>query len=177
MTDRHRDAIGMTAGWRCLEVGAGGGSVARRLGERVGATGSVLALDLDTTYLADLPPHITVRRHDLTREQLPHGEFDLVHCRALLMHLPDPAATIASLAATVAPGGWLLVEEGDFGLAGSPDAAAATTTWHTMWSHPGAAQVADAYFGRRVPGMVDALGWDRLGTACDTETTHRGDPA
>jgi tRNA A58 N-methylase Trm61 len=68
----------VTAGWRCLEVGAGGGSVARRLGERVGATGSVLALDLDTTYLADLPPHITVRRHDLTREQLPHGEFDLV---------------------------------------------------------------------------------------------------
>lgn len=80
----------------------------------------------------------------------------------------------------MAPGGWLLVEEGDFGLfqlAGPPDAVAATRIWHTMWSHPGAARIADAYVGRRVPGMVDAPGWDELGTACDTETAHRGDPA
>ena len=50
-TFAHLDRIGVGAGWRCLEVGAGGGSVAAWLGERVGPTGHVLALDLDLRHL------------------------------------------------------------------------------------------------------------------------------
>jgi 2-polyprenyl-3-methyl-5-hydroxy-6-metoxy-1,4-benzoquinol methylase len=34
------DAIGVAEGWRCLDVGAGGGSVTGMLAERVGGTGS-----------------------------------------------------------------------------------------------------------------------------------------
>lgn len=40
---RYLDAIGVDTGWRCLEVGAGGGSVVRWLSERVGAKGHVVA--------------------------------------------------------------------------------------------------------------------------------------
>ena len=52
----HLDRIGVGAGWRCLEVGAGGGSVAAWLGERVGPTGHVLALGPRPT-----PPRVDTR--------------------------------------------------------------------------------------------------------------------
>ena len=41
-------------GWRCAELGAGAGSVARWLLERGGRRGSVTAIDSDTALLADL---------------------------------------------------------------------------------------------------------------------------
>jgi ubiquinone/menaquinone biosynthesis C-methylase UbiE len=46
--------LGVAAGWRCIDVGAGGGSIAQRLAERVGPTGSVLAVDLDLRLLEPL---------------------------------------------------------------------------------------------------------------------------
>lgn len=39
-------------GWRCLEVGAGGGSVAEWLSSVVGPDGVVVATDLETKFLA-----------------------------------------------------------------------------------------------------------------------------
>ena len=41
------EATGVGPGWQCLEVGAGGGSVAAWLAERVGASGHVLVTDID----------------------------------------------------------------------------------------------------------------------------------
>lgn len=43
--------VGVTAGWACWEIGAGGGSIARWLAERVGPTGSVLATDIDPRFI------------------------------------------------------------------------------------------------------------------------------
>jgi hypothetical protein len=37
-TIKHLEAIGIGQGWRCLEIGAGGGSIAGWLGDRVGAS-------------------------------------------------------------------------------------------------------------------------------------------
>jgi ubiquinone/menaquinone biosynthesis C-methylase UbiE len=54
LTSRQLDAIGVGQGWRCLDVGAGGGSVTRLLAERIGDTGSVLATDLDPRLLEPL---------------------------------------------------------------------------------------------------------------------------
>src|SRR5258708_21886322 len=71
------DRLGVGVGWRCLEVGGGSGSVARRLAERVGPGGHVLAVDLDLTLLADMASDIiSVRRVDITSDMLPGG-FDL----------------------------------------------------------------------------------------------------
>lgn len=49
-TFRHFDRVGIDAGWRCREVGAGGPSVAAWLGERVGPGGRVLATDIDVSW-------------------------------------------------------------------------------------------------------------------------------
>ncbi|MGF1431661.1 methyltransferase domain-containing protein [Kitasatospora sp. LaBMicrA B282] len=113
-TLEHLDRLGPLTGRRCWEVGAGGPTLPLALAERVGPTGRVLATDLDTSWLTDLPGGtVEVVRHDLTRDAPPAGQFDLVHARLLLVHLPDRAAALTRLAAAVRPGGWLVIEDAD----------------------------------------------------------------
>ncbi|HZU49840.1 MAG TPA: class I SAM-dependent methyltransferase, partial [Mycobacterium sp.] len=91
-TYRVLDAVGVSAGWRCLEVGAGAGAVARWLGKRVGPTGHVVAADIDPKYLGDMrEPNIEVRQCDITLDQIEPAYYDLIHSRFVLMHLDDPA--------------------------------------------------------------------------------------
>ena len=115
MTIRHFDLLGVGPGWKCLEVGAGGGSVVRHLSERVGPTGRVLATDIEPRFLdplADLD-NVDVCRHDVVVDPLPEEEFDLIHARLVLVHVPERLAAIKRLVAALRPGGWLLIEDGD----------------------------------------------------------------
>ncbi|PNE37031.1 class I SAM-dependent methyltransferase [Streptomyces noursei] len=59
-------------GMRCLEVGAGGGSIARWLTARVAPGGSVLATDLKAQHIAPAPGP-TIEVHDITSGPLPEG--------------------------------------------------------------------------------------------------------
>ena len=114
-TFRLLDRLGVRPGWRCLEVGAGGGSVAAWLCDRCAPGGSVLATDLDTTVLRELErANLEVRTHDLLTDDLPEREFDLVHARLLLAWLADPDEGLRRMLAALKPGGCLLVEEMDF---------------------------------------------------------------
>lgn len=113
LSQRRLAELGVSEGWRCLEVG--GGSITRWLCRRVGASGHVLATDLDTRFLEEIDePMPEVWQHDVTTEELPQGRFDLVYTRWLLHHLPQQEQVIASMAAALRPGGWLLIEEVDF---------------------------------------------------------------
>src|SRR4051812_42544915 len=76
------ERLGLAAGWHCLDAGAGTGSLATALAERVGPTGSVTALDSDTRFLAPLASErLKVVEADLADGGLPVGRFDLVHAR------------------------------------------------------------------------------------------------
>ena len=44
---RNLAAVGVASGWRCLEVGAGTGTIARWLADAVGPSGRVTATDID----------------------------------------------------------------------------------------------------------------------------------
>jgi SAM-dependent methyltransferase len=113
-TIRHLTSLGVGPGWSCLEVGAGGGSIARWLAEQVGPSGHVLATDIDTRFLATLnQPQIDVLRHDITTEPLPEARFDLAHTRLVLSHLPGRDAALDRIIRALKPGGWLLSEEFD----------------------------------------------------------------
>jgi SAM-dependent methyltransferase len=106
--------LGVKTGWSCLEVGAGSGSIAAWLCDRVGPDGQVLATDLDTRRLERLAlRNLQVRQHDIRHDALPEGCFDLVHTRLLLMHLRERMRVIRSLISALKPGGLLLAEEFD----------------------------------------------------------------
>jgi ubiquinone/menaquinone biosynthesis C-methylase UbiE len=106
---------GVAEGWCCAELGAGAGSIARWLADRVGESGNVLVTDLDTTLLGDLQSdtHVKVQQADLTASALPSESFDLVHIRNVLMHLPEREVVLRGMIGALRPGGVLLVEEGD----------------------------------------------------------------
>jgi hypothetical protein len=66
-------------GWRCLEVGAGRGSMAVWLAERVGDNGHVVATDIDVTYLKRLNvPNLEVRQHNILEDPLLRARSGLV---------------------------------------------------------------------------------------------------
>lgn len=113
-TFEHLQRIGVGAGWHCLEIGGGGGSVAKWLCEQVGPTGRVMATDLDTRFLDGLDyPQLEVRQHNIEQDDLPHGQFDLVHTRIVIVHLRQPKRAFRQLMRAVKPGGWILLEEPD----------------------------------------------------------------
>ena len=115
-TIRHLASIGIAEGWRCLEVGGGGGSVAEWMSDRVGSGGSVLATDVDTRYLDALSKdNLEVRRHDIVADELPAESFDLIHARQVFSALPDTEQALKRVVTALRPGGWLLLEDLDWG--------------------------------------------------------------
>jgi SAM-dependent methyltransferase len=146
--------LGLVAGWRCWEAGAGGGSMALWLAAQVTASGSVLATDIDLSGLAAAVPadvaNITIARHDLEREKLPGRGFDLVHARLVLEHVADPGAVVVNLAAALRPGGWLIVEDADgLGFDAEPPAAALPTIAEP-WQRAARSAGWDPMYGRRL---------------------------
>jgi 2-polyprenyl-3-methyl-5-hydroxy-6-metoxy-1,4-benzoquinol methylase len=116
LTVTQLERTGVGPGWRCLEVGAGHGSIARWLAAQVGVHGAVLAIDLDTTLLEPhRGPRLEVRRLDILSDPLPAGTFDLVHARHVLSHLPDRSGALHRLISALRPGGWMVIEDFDYG--------------------------------------------------------------
>ncbi|MFI9078397.1 methyltransferase domain-containing protein [Streptomyces sioyaensis] len=116
VTRGHVDRLGIGAGSRCWEVGAGGRGIPEALAAAVGPTGHVLATDIDPSWLAAGDGY-EVRRHDVAADPPPEpGTFDLVHARLVLVHVPDRARALATMAAALRPGGWLLIEDADTAL-------------------------------------------------------------
>jgi len=181
---RHLTRLGVTEGWRCLEVGCGAGGIARRLAGQVGASGRVVATDLDTRFAAGHGlGNLEVRRHDLTTDPLEEGAFDLAHARAVIMHIPDHQGALERLVAAVRPGGWVVVEDVVFGgptaavLAGysfTAEHAALVERVYRAAETVFAAVGADANFGTRLPAGLRAAGLERVGGEVHTPLVAGG---
>lgn len=155
-------ATGVSGGWHCLDVGSGGGSVARWLADRVAPSGSVLATDVKPDHI---PPHpgVTVLRHDVTVDALPESRFDLIVARLVLQHLPRRGEALAALVRALKPGGWLQIDEFDAGYAPvllAPSARAARLYEKFLAAKSAALRSAggDPEWGRRVPDAMHAAG-------------------
>jgi SAM-dependent methyltransferase len=158
-TTRILDALDVAAGWNCAEVGAGTGTIATWLIERVGPTGRVTATDLDTRWLDSLAfANLEVRRHDVASDPLGDNEFDLVHVRNVLCHVVERDRAIANLVAAVRPGGWLCVEDIDFLGAGvSFPRSEVFERFNAATAELVARAGGDPYFGRKIlSALLDA---------------------
>ncbi|WP_436491863.1 class I SAM-dependent methyltransferase [Actinokineospora sp. HUAS TT18] len=100
--------IGVGPGARCLEVGAGRGSIAAWL---AGRGAEVTAVDLDVSRLAELRG-VDVRKLDIARDRLPGG-FDVVHGRLVMQHVANRPAAVTALCRALRPGGHLMLEDTD----------------------------------------------------------------
>jgi SAM-dependent methyltransferase len=174
ITVRRIERLRLAPGARCLEVGGGRGSVARWLCRHVGPAGQVTATDLDTGFLAEISlPNLRVLRHDVRTEDFGAGSFDLIHARAVLMHIADRMPVMARMASWLAPGGWLLVEEADFGMwQGDYD---------PLWAaHPRAHH--EAYpngslsRGRAMLRQIHQLGLEAIGADAELDIIQPGTP-
>jgi SAM-dependent methyltransferase len=161
----HLDGLGIGTGWRCWEVGAGGPSVPTFLAERVGPGGSVLATDIDLSWLeASGPRPFEVLVHDVGEDPPPRGPFDLIHARLVLVHVPRRSEALAAMVGSLRPGGWLLVEDADPALQPltcideyGPEQALANKLrrhFRTLLAERGA----DTGFGRTLPRALRGAG-------------------
>jgi len=105
---------GVAEGWQVLEAGAGSGTIATWLADRVGPHGHVTAVDIDTSRIP-AHPAITTQQLDLTTDavRLPDGVYDLIHARLVLIHLPQREQIVRDLPRALAPGGLLVLHEFD----------------------------------------------------------------
>jgi SAM-dependent methyltransferase len=163
-TRTHLDAIGLSAGWRCWEVGAGGPNTVRWLAERVGPTGHVLATDLDPRWAAAaVGANVTVLTHDVTAPP-PEDGFDLIHARLVLTHVPEREQALRNLAGALRPGGWLVIEDPDPDLLpvscldGPEEARELANRLRASFRSMLAARGGALAFGRRLPGLLTELG-------------------
>ena len=150
-------ALGIEPGWRCLEIGAGAGSIARWLAHRVGRQGEVLATDISTLHLDGLDaPNLEVRQHDILCDPLPEGAFDLVHARLVVEHLGR--RSLRRAASAVRPGGWLVLEDFDWGAALTyPNTEQMREVMHAVTRFMSRAGY-DADFGRRLVHELEGAG-------------------
>ncbi len=112
------DRLGLREGWRCVDVGAGGGDVTVALARIVGRDGRVYAVDSDprardvvAAAAADAAQAqviaLTQAGEDLT---LPEP-VDLAYCRFVLLHVREPVAVLKRMGSAVRPGGWVVAQE------------------------------------------------------------------
>jgi SAM-dependent methyltransferase len=174
------ERLEISAGSRCMEVGAGRGSVARWLSSRVGPRGQVVAADIDCRFLTGLPDNVEVRTLDIRTDELEPAAYDLVHCRALLMHLADPVDALRRMITALRPGGTLYVEDGDYGLlnfGGHPDAQWCTDLSRKIFDALASAKIVNSYIGRMVPGLLVDLGMELVGTDVEGSIARNGELA
>jgi ubiquinone/menaquinone biosynthesis C-methylase UbiE len=112
MTTERLVQAGVAPGWRCLEVGAGNGSVATWLARRVGPDGAVVATEIRPEHVASAE-NLKVIHHDIACDPLPEAEFDLVHARQVLPLLPERLAVLDRLVRALKPGGVLQLDDFD----------------------------------------------------------------
>jgi ubiquinone/menaquinone biosynthesis C-methylase UbiE len=165
----YLERIGVAEGWHCLELGAGGGSIAAWLCRRVGSAGRVVATDVETHFLRELAlDNLQVLEHDAAADPLDVADFDLVHARNVLIHIPQREEVLRKLARAVKPGGWLLLEEPDV-ITDSPDPSAPDDLAR-LYRKVMAAIYAyleemglEPHLGARLLGQLRALGFESLG--------------
>jgi SAM-dependent methyltransferase len=166
---------------RVADLGCGVGLVTAVLAELVGPDGHVVGVDASAAQLAQardrLPPGGTNVRFveaSATATGLPPASFDLVYCRFLRLHLPEPDRALREMWALLKPGDILVCEDGDLTSAGS-EPPSALDAFADLWGRLGPVRGVDYTLGRRLYHMVQAAGFPAPEVTFNQPVVARGE--
>jgi 2-polyprenyl-3-methyl-5-hydroxy-6-metoxy-1,4-benzoquinol methylase len=171
-------ALPLVPGSRCLDVGAGSGTIATWLSEQ-DTSRQVIALDRDTRMLTSATtthPGVRMVQADLTETDLDLGTFDLIHARFVLMHLRQRHAVFSRLVSWVRPGGWIILSDfADLTVHVATDrrwAHMVTALWTSLTATIGT----DIGWGRRYPTLLRQAGLSDIGTSVHLPSADSASP-
>jgi len=181
VTTRHMKSLGVTSGWKCLDVGAGYGSITHWLARQVAPDGKVVATDIRTDLHRQADETVEIRQHDILKDELEPEYYNLVHCRALLQHLPEPEKALSNMASAVKPGGWLLIEEFDNTATPSYDSTNSSADFLYKFMDKAAEIMmrmgpVNPGFGRNVRSLIEKLSLQEIGNEGTSDITRGGEP-
>ena len=174
-TIRVLGSTGISAGWNCIELGAGAGTVSRWMADQVGTTGTVLSTDIELRFHSEATPNMEVRQHNIMAEELPVAAFDLIHARAVLQHLPERDAVITKLTNALRPGGWLVLEDGNFLSFAEQSVPNAYKPLHDLICTGQTTQWRDPNFGLKLLGHMRTRGFVDLDIVGDAWPMRPGE--
>jgi ubiquinone/menaquinone biosynthesis C-methylase UbiE len=118
ITERTLIQAGLRPGMHVLDMGCGTGDVSILCAEMIGPTGVVVGVDREeAAVLSGRARALERRAHNVTLEvgevgpEFAEASFDALVGRFVLMHQPDPAATLSEAARCVRPGGLVIFME------------------------------------------------------------------
>ena len=118
-------------------------------------------------------PNLELRQGDIVAGPVERGGFDLATARAVLHHVVDAEAAIKNLAASVRPGGALLLIEPDFlpvSVAEPPEVRAFWDGW-LAWSR---GRGIDYHIGRGMAPRLAELGLAQISGSAETAIYNGG---
>jgi SAM-dependent methyltransferase len=156
---------GLQPGMRVADLGCGVGMVTELLVELVGLYGHVVGVDSSPAQLAQTrvklgggTKNLSLVSASATETGLAPDSFDLVYCRFLLMHVPQPEQALREMLRLLKPGGILVCEDGDLTAAGSHPPSA-LDAFADLWGRLGPKRGVDYTLGRRLFQLVLAAGF------------------
>ncbi len=113
------ERVGITNGWRVIDVGAGPGYAAADLAEIVGPSGAVLAFERSARFLEAARErcrsrglrNVEFREADLMEHSLGKLQFDVSWCRWVASFVSSPKKLIENIAEALRPGGIAIFHE------------------------------------------------------------------
>src|SRR5262249_29257185 len=131
----------------------------------VGPTGHVVGIDASGEQIEQARKRLngaaaltSFVRASATDTGLPPEAFDLVYCRFLLIHLPEPDRALRAMGRLLKPNGILVCEDGDLTTAGS-EPPSALGAFADLFGRLGPKRGVDYTLGRRLFQIVLAAGF------------------
>ena len=173
------DALGAQPGERILDVGCGPGYYVAETLDRVGATGSVLGIDLSPPMLAITErrcagrANVELREGAATALPVDDASFDAALSVQVFEYVEDTAAGLAELHRAVRPGGRILIWDVDWGTLSwhseDPERMQrATRAWDAHLAHP--------MLPRTLSAQLGAAGFEDVVLQCHVFADNACDP-
>ena len=172
---------GLKPGMRVADFGCGVGAMTRNLARLVGPDGHATGIDLHEPQLVEAGnlcagsglANVAFWKADACDTKLPENLFDLVYCRFLLIHVPDPLACLHEMQRVLKPGGIIFAEDGDLRSGGSAPSSA-LNHFGGLFERLGPKKGVDYRLGRDLYHLVKRAGFEDVETDIYQPAYSRG---